>query len=95
MPTNILKKAKKLILILVISILVTKNSKEAISINAQSLKQIIYIQYFIAFQGNLTQVGKALDLILAFFNLSSKINIIYLIFIEKLGLAIQFTNIGT
>lgn len=91
MLINISKKLKKLEFILAISTLVTKNSKEAILVNAKSLEWIIYIQYPIIFQSNLIEIGKVLDLMSAFFDLDNKVNAIYPTFIEKFGFAIQFT----
>ena len=54
----------------------------------------MYIQYLITFQSSLIQVNKTLNFMLAFFDLSNKVNIIYLIFIEKLNLIVQFTNVS-
>lgn len=89
------KKAKKLVLILVTSISVTEHSKKAILVNAKDLKQMICIQYLIIFQDSLTQVSKALDLISVFLDLKSEVNAIHLIFVKKLGLVMQSTNVGT
>ena len=44
----------------------------------------MYIQYLIVFQDCLTQIGKILNLISAFFGSGSKINVIHLNFIKKL-----------
>ena len=43
------KRAKNLVLVLAIFILVTKNSKKVILVSAKDLEQVRYIQYFIIF----------------------------------------------
>ena len=78
-----------------ISTLVTKNSEEAILVSAKELEQVMCIQYHIVFPDNIIQDSSALNLLLALLNSGSKVNTIHLTFAEKLGFAMQTTNIGT
>ena len=75
--------AKKLVSVLITSMLVTKDNEKTIFINAKELEQIICIQYPITFSSNVTQDGLALDLILALLDSNSKINTIYLTFAKN------------
>lgn len=54
----------------------------------------MYIQYLIAFQDDLTQVVKALDLMLALRDIGNKVNVIYLVFVEMFGLVVYSNNIN-
>ena len=74
---------------------VAENSEEAILVSAKELEQVTYIQYPIAFSGSVTQDDLALDPVLALFDLCSEINAIHPAFVERLGLVVQTTNIGT
>ena len=71
-----------------ISTLVTDDSEKAILVSIKELEQVTYIQYLIIFQGGVTQDGIALNSVLAFLNLGSKVNVIHLIFVKKLSLLI-------
>ena len=48
----------------------------------------------ICFFGAVIQDGSAIDLVLALFDLGSKVNTIHPVFIERLGLVIQTINVG-
>ena len=48
----------------------------------------MYIQYFIAFQSVLIQVGKVLDLVSALLDSNNEVNTMHLTFIKKLGLIV-------
>ena len=89
------KRAKKLALVSTTSTLVTEDSKEAILVSAKELEQVTYIQYFIAFPSDVTKDGLALNLVLALFDLDSKVNAMHPAFIERLGLMVQTINIVT
>ena len=54
----------------------------------------MYIQYFIAFLGGVTQNGLVLDLMLTILDLSSEVNVMHPAFVEKLGFVMQTTNNG-
>ena len=72
----------------------TEDSEEAILVSAIKLKQVIYIQYPIIFPGSVTQDGSTLDLLSAFFDSGSEVNIIHPAFARRLGLVVQTTNVG-
>ena len=74
---------------------VIEGNKEAILVNNKELKQVMYIQYPIGFQGNVTQVRIALDPKSALFDLSNEVNVMHPAFTEKLDLVVRSTNIGT
>ena len=71
----------------------TEDNEEAI-IDIKKLEQVTYIQYSIIFPGSVIQDGSTLDLMLVLFDLGSKVNVIYLAFVERLGLVVQTTNVG-
>ena len=73
---------------------VTEDSKGAILVSAKELERVTCIQYLIIFSGGITQDGLALDPLLAFLDLDSKVNTIHLTFAEKLGLVVQTTNVS-
>lgn len=83
------KKVIKLMTVLAIFMSITEDSKQAILVSAKHLQQLTYIQYPIAFQ-----IGLISDLISAFFNSNSEINVMHLIFAKKRGFMIQHTNVG-
>ena len=72
------KKAKKLASVSMTSTSVTEDSEKAILVSVKELEQVTCIQYFIAFPGDITQDGSALDLVLALFDLNSEVNTIIL-----------------
>ena len=73
----------------------TESSEETILVDAKQLEQIMCIQYFIVFPGDITQDSLALDPVSALFNSSSEVNAMHLVFAEKLSLMIQITNVST
>ena len=81
-------------LVLTTSTSVTKDSEEAIFVNATGLEQITYIRYPIAFLNGVTQDGSVLDPVLAIFDSRSEVNAMHLNFIKRLGLVVQATNVG-
>ena len=87
--------AKKLALVSTTSTLVIENSEEAILVSVKELERITCIQYLIAFPGDVTQDGSALDSVLALFDSDSEVNVMHPAFAERLGLVVQTTNIGT
>ena len=87
------KRAKKLVSISTISTSVTEDSEKAI-IDTKELGQVTCIQYFITFPDGVTQDGLTLNLVSAFLDLGSKVNAIHPIFIDRLGLVVQNTNVG-
>ena len=88
------KRAKKLASVSTTSTLVTENSKEAILVSVKELKQVTCILYFIAFPGGVTQDGSAVDLLLALFDSSNKVNVIHPAFAKRLDLMMRATNVG-
>ena len=75
------------------SILVTECYEKTILVSAKELKQVICIQYPIAFLSDITQNSLALDLVSVLLHSGSEINIIHLASAEKLGFVVQTTNI--
>ena len=73
----------------------TEDSEDAILVSAKELEQVTCIQYLILFPSGVTQDGSALDLLLALLNLGSEINVMHPVFVKKLGLVVQTTNVGT
>ena len=88
------KGAKKLVLILMTFILMTKNSEEVILVSAKKMEQITCIRYPIIFSGIVTQDGSALDPVLTLLDSSSEVNVMHPAFAKKLGLVMQTTNIS-
>ena len=86
--------AKKLVLFLTTSTLVTKDSEEAILVSVKELERVTYIQYLITFPGGVTQDGSTLDPILALLDSGSEVNALHPAFAEKLGLVMRATNIN-
>lgn len=67
---------------------IIKDNKKTIIISDKNLKWIIHIYYLIVLKA-----GLVLNPISSFINLSSKINILYLIFAKNLGLMVQLINV--
>ena len=93
-PTNALKKKQKTSVGLNNLTSMTDDSKEAILVSVKELEQVTCIQYLIAFPGDVTQNGSALDPMSALLNSGSEVNVMHLAFVERLGLVVQVTNIG-
>lgn len=79
-----MSKVKKLVLILAISLLITKTSKE----DYISLKQMLYIYYLLRFQKNIISVKALIDP-------SNKANTIIPVYILKLDIKVYHTNVET
>ena len=86
--------AKKLVFVLTTSTLVTKDSEQAIFVDAKELEQVTCIRYLIAFPGNLTQDSLVLNSMLALLDSGSEINVMHLAFAKMLSLVMQTTNVG-
>ena len=71
-----------------ISTSIYEDIKKVIIVSVRELKQVTYIQYFIIFQENITQVNSILNLMSAFFNSDSEINVMRPAFAKKLGFAV-------
>ena len=78
--------AKKQLLVLTTSILVTSTSKEAQKVRV--LNKVLYICYLVQFEKNKDKN------ILALLNSRSEVNIMILAYSTQLGFKVQKTNIG-
>ena len=72
----------------------TEDSEEAILVSGKELKQVTCIQYLIAFPGGVIQDGSALNIVSALLDSGSKVNAMYPTFEQRVGLAVQATNVG-
>ena len=93
-PANIPRRSQKLASILTTSTLITEDSEEAILVSAKELEQVTYIRYLIAFPGGITQDSSALDPVLVLLDSDSEVNAMHPVFVERLGLVVQTTNVG-
>ena len=73
----------------------TEDNEEIILVSAKELERVTCIQYPIVFLSDVTQNGSAYDLVSALFDSGSEVNAIHLAFVERLGLVVQSTNLGT
>ena len=89
------EEAKKLVLVLTTSTLVTEDSEEAILVNAKELERVTCIRYPITFPGGVTQDSSALDPVSSLLDSGSEVNAMHPIFAERLGLVMRAINIGT
>ena len=89
------KRAKKLASVLTTSTLVNEDSEKAILVSVKELERVTCIRYPITFPGGITQDGSALNSVSVFLDLGSEVNAIHLAFVEKLGLVVRATNVGT
>ena len=76
-------RAKKLVSIMIISLLVNETSKEDYVL----LEQMSYIYYLFYFRKNIIGIKALIDL-------GNEVNIITLAYASKLGLKIYYTNVG-
>ena len=72
----------------------TEDSEEAVLVSAKALEQVTYIQYLIAFLGDVTQDGSALDPVSAPLDSGSEVNTIHPAFAERLGFVVWTTNVS-
>ena len=71
----------------------TEDSEEAILVIVKELKQVMCIQYLIAFPGDITQDGSALDLVSALFDSASEVNAMHPAFAKRLGFMMRAINV--
>ena len=88
------KGVKKLVLVSTTSMSVTKDSKEAILVDAKELERVTCTWYPIAFLGDVIQDDSSLDPVLAILDSGSEVNEMHPAFAEKFGLVVWTTNVG-
>ena len=82
------ERTKKLASVSTTFMSVTEDSEKAILVSVKELEQVICIQYLIAFPGNITQDGLALDSVSALLDSCSEVNAMHPAFAERLDLVV-------